>query len=74
MTFVELNTMPFDRVDSDYQLVHATGYAYVDSDGKLTVCYDDSVYAEPSEGDTVYTEDEWNDIVFGPNDDEEDFV
>lgn len=75
MTFVKLNSMPFDRVSSDYGLIHATGYAYVDADDKLTVCYEDSVFREPGEGDEVMTEDEWNELVFGPEPErEKDFV
>lgn len=76
MTFIVLNHMPFDHVNSDYELVHATGYAYVDTDGNLTVCYEDDLNAGvPAEGDTVMTEDEWNELVFGPETErEEDFV
>lgn len=76
MTFIVLNNMPFDRVNSDYQLIHATGYAYVDDDGKLTICYEDDINGGiPTEGDKVFTEDEWNERVFGPEPErEEDFV
>jgi hypothetical protein len=71
-TFVNLETMPLDRVNADGQFVHATGYAIVDADGGLSYCYEDSQFKEPGLNDTVLSEREWRALVYGTDDTKED--